>query len=54
MQTTSDDIKLKELRLEFEEVSLMAKAFPKKLEFVKRADALELRILSLEVDHRYV
>jgi hypothetical protein len=54
MLTVLDDIELKKLRREFEEVSLMAKAFPKKIEFIKRADALELLIHSREVDNRYI
>lgn len=48
MQTTSGAIQLKDLRQEFESLSLLAKEFPNKLEIQKQADALELKIAELE------
>ena len=54
MITTADAIELRDLRKEFEAASLMANAFPNKEEFRKRADSLEIRIISIESDNRYV
>ena len=54
MLTLNDDIKLRELRQEFESAQLIADEFPKRLDFRKLADALELAIHSIEVDNRYV
>ena len=54
MITVQDAIELRDLRREFEEATLMADAFPKKQEFRKLADSLELTIISIESDNRYI
>ena len=54
MQTISDDKALKALKQEFESYSLLFKEFPWKFEYQKKADALELIILSKEVDNKYI
>jgi len=54
MNTIPIDRQLRDLRREFEEASLMANAFPNKLEWQKIADMLELRIIHIESDHRYI
>ena len=54
MITVQDAIELRELRREFEEATLMADAFPKKQEFRKLADSLELLIMNIESDNKYI
>ena len=54
MITTQDAIELRDLRREFEDATLMSQAFPKKLEFRKLADSLEIAIINLKSDNRYV
>ena len=54
MLTVLDDIKLKELRQEWESAELIANAFPKRLDFRKLADSLQILIISKESDSRYV
>ena len=52
MITTADE--LRELREEFEELTLMADTFPKKQEFRKRADFIELLIVNIESKNEYI
>lgn len=54
MITVQTAIELRNLRRDFEDATLMSKAFPNKLEFQKRADMLELRIISIKSDNRYI
>ena len=54
MLTLQGDRQLRDLRLEFEEATLMADAFPNREDFQKLADSLELTIMNIESDHRYV
>jgi hypothetical protein len=54
MLTLPDDIKLKDLRQEFEAAQAMAEEFPKRIDFQKLADSLELAIHNIEVDRRYI
>ena len=54
MITVQTAIELRDLRREFESASLMAEDFPERLEFRKLADSLELLIIDIESDNRYI
>ena len=54
MLTVLDDIKLKELRQEWESAETMARQFPERLDFRKLADSLQILIISKESDSRYI
>ena len=54
MLTISDAQELAALKREFESYTLLAQEYPWKFEYQKKADALELLILSKEVDSKYI
>ena len=54
MITLADGIELRNLRQEFESYQLLANQFPGKLEYQKKADVLEMRIIDIEQDSKYV
>jgi len=54
MLTMSDQQELAALKMEWQSYTLLAEEFPKKQEFRKLADSLELMIINIESDNRYV
>ena len=52
MWAKSELVKLAEMKREFEAAELISKAFPRRVDFQKIRDALELTIHTKEMDRR--